>query len=70
VITANMRWAGYVARVGEKRGVCKVLGGKLGGKRPACRRGENVKESVLKKSVGKAWNGMIWLRAGATGGLL
>jgi hypothetical protein len=30
----NMRWAGHVARMGEGRGVCRVLGGKPEGKRP------------------------------------
>ena len=25
----RMRWAGYVARIGEERGVCRVLVGKL-----------------------------------------
>ena len=29
-----MRWAGYVARMGEERGVYRVLVGKLEGKRP------------------------------------
>jgi len=29
-----MRWAGHVARVGEERGVYRVLVGKLDGKRP------------------------------------
>jgi len=30
----RMRWAGHVARMGEERGVCRVLVGKLEGKRP------------------------------------
>jgi len=30
----RMRWAGHVARVGEERGVCRVLVGKPEGKRP------------------------------------
>jgi hypothetical protein len=30
----RMRWARHVARVGEKRGVYRVLVGKPGGKRP------------------------------------
>jgi len=30
----RMRWAGHVARMGEERGVYKVLVGKLEGKRP------------------------------------
>jgi len=34
-----MRWAGYVARMGEERGVYKVLVGKPEGKRPLVRRG-------------------------------
>ena len=31
---ADMRWAGYVARMGEERGVCRVLLGKPKGRRP------------------------------------
>jgi hypothetical protein len=30
----KMRWAGHVARMGEKRGVCRDLVGKPEGKRP------------------------------------
>jgi hypothetical protein len=30
----RMRWAGYVARMGEERGVCRFLVGKPEGKRP------------------------------------
>jgi len=30
----RMRWAGHVARMGKRRGVCKVLVGKPEGKRP------------------------------------
>jgi len=30
----RMRWAGHVARMGERRGVCRVLVGKPEGKRP------------------------------------
>jgi len=29
-----MRWAGHVARIGERRGTCRVLVGKPEGKRP------------------------------------
>jgi len=32
-----MRWAGHVARMGEERGVYRVLVGKLEGKRPMAR---------------------------------
>jgi len=30
----RMRWAGHVTRLGESRGVCRVLVGKPEGKRP------------------------------------
>ena len=30
----RMRWTGHVARMGEKRGVCRVLMGKPRGKKP------------------------------------
>jgi len=33
----RMRWAGYVARVGEKSGLYRVLVGKPEGKRPLTR---------------------------------
>jgi len=33
-IKSRMRWAGHVARMGERRGVYRVLVGKPGGKRP------------------------------------
>jgi hypothetical protein len=32
VKSRRMRWAGHVARMGEDRGVYRVLVGKLGGK--------------------------------------
>jgi len=33
----RMRWAGHVARMGEERGVCRILVGKPEGKRPLVR---------------------------------
>jgi hypothetical protein len=43
----EMRWAGHVARIGEGRGVYRVLVGKPEGKRPLgrprCRREDNIK---------------------------
>jgi hypothetical protein len=37
VRSRRMRWAGYVARMGEERGVHRVLMGKPEGKRPLAR---------------------------------
>ena len=57
----RMRWAGHVARMGEKRGVYRVLVGKLEGKRPLWRprrRWEyNIKTDLQKVGCG----GMDWI---------
>ena len=37
VKSSTMRWAGHVVRMGEKRGVYRVLVGKPGGKKPVGR---------------------------------
>jgi hypothetical protein len=43
----RMRWAGHVARMGEKRNAYRILVGKLEGKRPlgrpGCRWEDNIK---------------------------
>jgi len=56
-----MRWVGHVACMGESRGVCCVLVGKLEGKRPFVRTwpsSENNVEMVLKEI---RWEGMEWI---------
>ena len=59
--TRSMRWAGHVARKGERRGVYRVMVGKPEGKRllgrPRCRWKNNVKMRLQK--VG--WGGMNWI---------
>ena len=67
----RMRWAGHVTRVGENRGVCRVLVVKHGGKRPLgrpkCRWEDNI--NVDLQEVGRGV--MDWfkvLRIG-TGGV-
>ena len=60
-----MRWAGYVARMGERRGVYRVLVGKSEGKRPLGRprrKGEdNIKMDPEKVGCG-VWIGSSCLR--------
>jgi hypothetical protein len=66
-----MRWARHVARVGEKRGVCRVMVEKPEGKRPLGRhrrRWEDNTEMDLQE-VG-VWTGSSWLVIGTDGGLL
>ena len=68
-----MRWAGHVARMGERRGVCRVLVGKPEGKRPLGRPGrrwkDNIKMDLQEVGCG-AWTGSSWLRIGTGGGHL
>jgi len=56
-----MRWAGHVARMGERRDVYKVLVGKPEGKRPLgrprCRWDDNIKMDLQEVGCG----GMDWI---------
>ena len=56
-----MRWAGHVARVGERTGVYRVLVGKPEGKRPLgrprCRWDDNNKMDLQEVGCG----GMDWI---------
>jgi len=50
-----MRWAGHVARMGEERGVCRVLVGKPEGKslrRPRCRWVDNIRMDLQEVEYG------------------
>jgi hypothetical protein len=68
-----LRWAGHVARMGERRGAYRALVGKPEGRnplgRPRRRWEDNIKMDL--REVGWwAWTGSIWLRIGTGGGLL
>ena len=71
VKSRRMRWVGHVARMGEGRGVHRVLVGKPEGKipmgRPRRRWEDNIKMDLqeLGGCVGTGW---IWLRIGTGGG--
>jgi hypothetical protein len=69
----RMRWAGHVARIGECRGVCRVLVEKRKGKRPLGRPRRRWEDNIRKdlQEVGcgcEDWMG--WLRIGTGGGRL
>jgi hypothetical protein len=57
----TMRWAGHVARMGEKRNVYRLLVGKLGSKRPLrrpkCRWVDNIRMDL--GEVG--WGDVDWI---------
>jgi hypothetical protein len=69
----RMRWAGYVARMGEKRNACRILVGKPEEKRPlgTYKLDERIiLRWILERWDGVVWSGLIWLRIGTSGRLL
>jgi len=53
----TMRWAGHVARMGEKRSVYRILVGKPEGKGPRRRCEDNIKMDLQEVGCG----GMDWI---------
>ena len=68
----RMRFAGHVARMGERRGVYRILVGKPDGKRPLGRpkRGRIILRWTFRKWDVGVWTGSSWLRIGTGGGPL
>jgi hypothetical protein len=68
-----MRWAGHVARMGEKRGAYRILVGRPEGRRPLGRPRRSWEDNIkmyLQEVGWVAWTGLSWLRIGTGGGLL
>jgi len=68
-----MRWAGNVARMGQGRGVYRVLVGKPEGKRPLGRPRRRWEDNIkmdLQEVGGVLGTGWSWLRVGKGGGHL
>jgi hypothetical protein len=53
----RLRWAGHVARMGERRGAYRALVGKPEGRRPRGSWEDNIKMDL--REVG--WGGMDWI---------
>jgi hypothetical protein len=69
----RLRWGGHVARMGEGRGVYRVLVGGPEGKRPLGRPGHRWEDNVkldLREVELMGRTGFGWLRIGSSGGLL
>jgi len=69
-VIKSKRWAGHVARMGERRGVYRILVRKPEGTRPPGRPRrrweDNIKMDFRKWDVG-VWTGSSWLRKGTVG---
>jgi hypothetical protein len=71
VKSRRMRWAGHVARMGDKRGVHRVLVGKPEGKRPLGRPRRRWEDNIkmdLQEVGGVVGTGLSWLRIRMGGG--
>jgi hypothetical protein len=73
VKSRRMRWAGHVARMGENRGMQRVLVRKPDGRRPLGRprrRWEVILRWIFRKLEGVVGTGWSWPRIGTGGGHL
>ena len=73
VKSRRMRWAGHVARMGQGRGVYRILMGKPEGKRPLGRPRRRWEDNIkmdLQEVGGVVATGRSWHRIGTGGGHL
>jgi hypothetical protein len=61
VIKLRMRWEGHVARMGEERGVYRVLVGKPEGKRPLGRPRHRLEDNISMDLQEVGCGGMDWI---------
>jgi hypothetical protein len=57
----RMRWAGHVARMGEKRNVYRLLVGKPEGKRPLGRPRRRWVDNIKMDRLEIGWGGVDWI---------
>jgi hypothetical protein len=57
----RMRWAGHVARMGEKRNAYRILMGKPGGKRPLGRPRRRWVGNIEMDLREIGWDGVDWI---------
>ena len=62
-----MRWAGHVARIGERRGVYRVLVGKHEGKRPLGRPRRRWEDNIKMDLQAVGCEGMEWIELAQIG---
>jgi hypothetical protein len=73
MIKSRMRWAGHVARIGERRGVYRVLVRKPEGRRPLHRPRHRWEDNIkmdLQEVECRSLTGLSWLQIGTGGGHL
>jgi hypothetical protein len=58
----RMRWAGYVARMGEERNVYRVLMGKTEGKKPLGRPRRRWEDGIRMDLRETGWGTVAWIQ--------
>jgi hypothetical protein len=58
----KLRWAGYVANMGDERKLYKVLAGKPEGKRPFRRPKCRWVDGIRMDIKGIVWEGVVWIQ--------
>jgi hypothetical protein len=61
IIKARMRWAGHVARMGEKRNAYRLLVGKPEGRRPLERARRRWLDNIRIDLVELGWGDVAWI---------
>jgi hypothetical protein len=59
--TRKLRWAGHVARIGERRGAYRALVGKPEGSRPLGRPRRRWEDNIKMDLREVGWGGMDWI---------
>jgi hypothetical protein len=57
----RIRWAGHVARMGEKRNAYRLLMGKPEGKRPIARPRRKWVDNIKMDLLERGWGGVDWI---------
>jgi hypothetical protein len=57
----RMRWAGHLARIGEKRNACRLLVGKPEGRRPLGRPRRRWLDNIRMDLVEVGWGDVDWI---------
>jgi hypothetical protein len=57
----RMRWAGHIARMGEKRNMYRLLVGMSEGKRPLGRPRHRWVDNIIMDLVEMGWGGVDWI---------
>jgi hypothetical protein len=75
ITSRRVRWAGHVARMGEKRNAYRIFVGKPEGKRPLGRTRRSLEDDIKMDLREIGWDGILstalmWLRIGTSGGPL